>query len=248
MTNYKLNAMEEVILSDSEDFSTILTRVIKEVNSGAEKVRELTLAERKYLNQFIKTQKNCKFHKKSSYFLRDSIKEVEKKLQIKLEKNYLLAGKSDEYVDEYEGYLENTSPQWLKDICEVDFSKNYPEGFLDSDGTLWVTSIPIQLFGPLERYWIMIVGTSESLDDPPKFLENGDISIGKKENCFDWWKTYLSETYFDDDDKKMFENLGILICSKFFATQLVIDFGKKVFYIPNTPDEEISKLFSNFAI
>ena len=93
----------------------------------------------------------------------------------------------------------------------------------------------------------LIVGKSERLDSPPTYNKKKKINIGEKELCFNWWKSYLLKKYFSSEDE-LFEAVGILICSEMFANQLVNEFGKGYFFLPNLKDSEVTELLSKLKV
>lgn len=153
MTFRKNNSMDHTILKDSEAFSSILHRVIIEIQNETIKVRKLNKQDEFTLNQFIKNQKDCRFHEGSSYFLASSISEVENKLKLQLKKNYLEEVIDIDFTDIYEGFLEVDAPKWLKDICSPSFKSEQTPLFVE-DSNLWVTRTALKLLGPEERHWI----------------------------------------------------------------------------------------------
>jgi hypothetical protein len=247
MTHRVINSMNSQIHEPVTHFKDILLSVIENLKINNYKVKKLSKTDEANLNQYIKNQKDCKFIERSSNFLDSSLLKIKERLNFKLKKQYLIIEDEDEEkdYDEFEDFLEKDSPKWLYDITSNNFRKDNPEAFLNNSN-LWLTRYQIDLFGDDEKFWILIVGVSESLDSGPKFSKNRKKLIrSKKENCYYWWESYISKNYFENDIKKMYEKLGILVCSERFAKNLFNEFPKSLLYSTGHSIKELTELFSD---
>jgi hypothetical protein len=227
-----------IITGKSKNFDDILTEVKNEIETDEFKVI-LSETDKPKIIRYLKNQKNLKFHKKSSFFLEESVDLVKTKLTIKLKKEYLkysLPDDNEEENYEYVPYLDDDCPNWLKEIIEKDFSKS--QDFV-LDYELWVTRNKECLFGPDTKYWIFIAGSDE-LDNGPEFDEKGEILRGNQENCYDWWEKNISTKFKSKEE--MYTELGIMLCSRNFVKELSEEIGGSLFFIPNVESDYITKM------
>lgn len=233
-------------MPNSRHFKDLQSSAVANLEKNGLKVKYLSPLEDFKLVKYLKQQKGFKFHQKTSIFFEEVAQDVIRKIEKKLQKEYLILIDSDEELESYyETDLDDDSPIWLKDITKSSFTEENPESHqFIQNYRLWVTRTRMCLFGPEVRYWILIVG-SDDLDILPEYDGEGELIKQDKDKCYDWWENYLLR-YFKSSIEDLYEELGIMICSESFAKDMVKESeDKSVFF---SRDENLHEMFQSLNL
>lgn len=217
MSSYrKQNAMElsngENVPKDAKSFSEILENTKQKIKG---KIKELSPLDIMKLKEYIKRQKNdVKYYKGTSFFPKEFVESVERKLIEKIEKEYLVLEEKDDIdentYDAYE-YIDETFPDWYNDVLRT--INNWQED--KNINQIWISKTKIDIFNTM-IYWVLFVGNDRLLD----FKDDYEIKFVIT------FKDEIKQFIRVDD---LENEIGISVCSISFAMDYEEEYGTEAF-------------------